>query len=315
MKQPFSILVDIVGVCNLHCPSCPRGRYVHSTGSPMKLDFFRALMEKAKRETYVTGVSLFNWTDSLLHPEVARFIECAKRESNVPVRLSTNLNCAAHLDALSLCPPDKIIVSVSGFTQETYRQTHKGGDIEEVKINLCRLSNCIRWDGWGTKVDVAWHRYATNLAEEYPMREFVGRLGFRFVPCNAIYMPMESVVGMERTYTNETINRLYEHPADGIAKRSHIHFKYCALRENNLAIDSQGMVGLCCATWSGPRWDYLTTPLAEIQRKKSLEELCSRCQNTGALAYASGHDGSLRRRLIDYAYNKPILRRLLPQIW
>jgi uncharacterized radical SAM superfamily Fe-S cluster-containing enzyme len=74
-----SLTIDAVDVCNLRCPSCPSGR--RSGGSPVGLLAPRTLqdiVEKARTECHLSYVSLFNWGEPLLHPELPRLVSVVR---------------------------------------------------------------------------------------------------------------------------------------------------------------------------------------------------------------------------------------------
>jgi hypothetical protein len=55
-------------------------------------------------------------------------------------RISTNLNVMRDAEALLRAAPDHLLISVSGFHQDTYAVTHTGGDIEVVKEHMRALA-------------------------------------------------------------------------------------------------------------------------------------------------------------------------------
>jgi len=316
MKQPFTLLIDPVGFCNLRCPSCPQGRHPLSTGPLLDRALFADVLDKLCGEAWITGVCLFNWTDSLLHPQLPELIAIAQRR-RIPVRISTNLNSGDGFHRLLLNLPDSIIITVSGWSQDIYGRTHTGGNIETVKHHMVLLSHEIFYQDSNTEVRVAWLRYRHNAGdEEDAMREFARHWRFTFCPSNAFYMPVEDAINMRHTDTNDLISNLIEHPAAGVAARSHLRFSHCVLRENMLVLDSSGNVSLCCAVRdSGGIGRFIDLSLSEIQERRNRSTLCVTCQNRGGMAYIRQHDGSLKRRLIDFVFRQPALRRILPQMW
>jgi hypothetical protein len=66
--------LDIVGTCNLRCPSCPNGNApeLRSRSGIMAPRLLEAILDKALGECEPALVSLFNWTEPLLHRMCAR---------------------------------------------------------------------------------------------------------------------------------------------------------------------------------------------------------------------------------------------------
>ena len=78
----FYYLVDVVGTCNLRCPSCPVGNYeTPAVKGLMDFAYFEKLVLKAEAE--VPGKRLFfdlyNWGEPALHPELPKFIAFLRR--------------------------------------------------------------------------------------------------------------------------------------------------------------------------------------------------------------------------------------------
>jgi MoaA/NifB/PqqE/SkfB family radical SAM enzyme len=117
MKHRFLFYIDVVGACNLTCPSCPVGNSpsVPMAKGVMSADLLRRVMEKAVAECDVESVALFNWTEPLLHREIADLVRIVQG-FDVPCDLSSNLNVLRDPDTtLAVTPVSR--VSVSGFNQ------------------------------------------------------------------------------------------------------------------------------------------------------------------------------------------------------
>src|SRR2546422_5450505 len=95
-------LIDIVGTCNLRCPSCPVGNFSKAdfvaTPRPkgfMEYELFEKIVEKAVAECAALGegleVFLYNWGEALIHPKIVDFVSLLAKKK-IPFRISTNLN-------------------------------------------------------------------------------------------------------------------------------------------------------------------------------------------------------------------------------
>ena len=77
---------------------------------------------------------------------------------------------------------------------------------------------------------------------------------------------------------------------EGIEAASCVQIETCPLKENQLVIDSDLSVPVCCGI-SNSRQDarvaenYLETPLAEIRKKKEQIDFCSKCMQLGIPQY------------------------------
>lgn len=293
-KPPFVLDVDIVGSCNLRCPSCPVGNSpdLRTRSGVMEPEMLASILDKAMRECQLTAVGLFNWTEPFLHPRLPEMIR-AVRSRGLPCALSSNLNITCDFPEVLAADPTSIRVSLSGFKQETYGATHRRGNIERVKQNMQRLAEAKQATGSQVDLHVLFHRYLGNHDDERQMQAFAEELGYRFEPVWAYLMPLEknlAFLGEENAGTTitqgdqELIAKLALRPDE--ASQAALPYKHqpCVLQTERLVIDHEGGVQLCCATFDRSKYtvaDYLTTPLAEIQQRRKQNSLCGTCAKHG----------------------------------
>src|SRR3569833_602205 len=291
-KQPYLFNIDLLGVCNLKCPSCPTGRrekgIVKGTMSPETLE---AILQKADKECIIHSIGLINWTEPTLHPKLPEMVRIAKRYSK-KVGLSTNLNYDADFKAIMEAEPSDMRVSLSGFTQDDYKKGHRGGDIEVVKENLKKLVK------YNVSTDIAlyWHNYNDNGHEKQAMMDLATSLGIDFHQSNAILMPVEEVMKVWRSGregepgsdVGTLLPRLLEDMPHAKSECSKLKGIHCSLQTRQLAIDSEGNVSVCCASYNTKLnlvGNFLTTPLKEIERRKNDSAFCRSCKELGAHVY------------------------------
>ncbi|MBP5959297.1 radical SAM protein [Pseudomonas anatoliensis] len=295
----MNMYIDIVGACNLSCPSCPMGNSENlNFKKAMQLDMFRQIVEKAKREG-VRAIFLYNWTEPLVHPKIGEFIEIINA-AGMNSGVSTNLNLAKNMEKALLAEPGFFRISLSGFYQETYAKGHVGGDIEVVKQNMITLSELVQRHGLNTHVEVYYHRYLDNLAEEALMREFSERLGFTFSTGYSVMMPLEkalAIVERDPSVTDtdhETLKRLALPPYDDLVNVvQHFHKQACTLKDNWLVIDCNGNTVLCCTIFNQSEYQvgkYLDINVDELMKRKNTQkncvDMCNRCVKKGMHIYA-----------------------------
>lgn len=314
----MNMYIDIVGACNLSCPSCPMGNSENlNFKKAMQLDMFRQIVEKARSEG-VRTIFLYNWTEPLVHPKIGEFIEIINA-AGMASGISTNLNLAKNMEKALLAEPSYFRISLSGFYQETYQKGHVGGDIEVVKQNMIALHEIKQRLGLSTRVDVYYHRYLDNIDEEALMRDFSARLGFVFTTGYSVMMPLEKTLAIvERdssvTATDyETLKRLALPPYDDLVNVMQQHPKQaCRLKDDWLVIDCSGNTVLCCTIFNQTEYQvgkYLDMPLAELTRRKSTQpncvDMCNRCAKKGLHIYSMfPNQGALEQhavnRIIDF---------------
>jgi MoaA/NifB/PqqE/SkfB family radical SAM enzyme len=314
----MNMYIDIVGACNLSCPSCPMGNSENlNFKKAMQLDMFKQIVEKAKGEG-VRTIFLYNWTEPLVHPKIGEFIEVINA-AGMDSGISTNLNLAKNMEKALAAEPGYFRISLSGFYQDTYKKGHVGGDIEVVKQNMIALSEIKQRMGLSTRIDVYYHRYLDNIEEESLMREFSEALGFDFSTGYSVMMPLEKTLAIvERdpsvTATDyETLERLALPPYDDLINVvQHYPKQACTLKDDWLVIDCNGNTVLCCTIFNQTEYQvgkYLDMPLAELTRRKSTQQncvdMCNRCAKKGLHVYSMyPNQGVLERhavnRIIDF---------------
>lgn len=314
----MNMYIDIVGACNLSCPSCPMGNSENvNFKKAMQVDMFRKIVEKARSEG-VESIFLYNWTEPLIHPRIGEFVEIINA-AGLQSGISSNLNLAKNMETAMLANPWFFRISLSGFYQQTYEQGHVGGDIEVVKANMIKLHELKQQHGLNTRIEVYYHRYLDNMEEEGLMREFSQRLGFEFSTGYSVMMPLEKTLALiERdpsvTHTDrETLQRLALPPFDDLVNLvRHYPKQACGLKDDWLVLDCNGNTILCCSIFNQTEYQvgkYLDMPLAQLTRLKSTQpncvDMCNRCANNGLHIY-SGHSnqGPLQshavNRIIDF---------------
>jgi pyruvate-formate lyase-activating enzyme len=293
-KPAFNLDIDIVGTCNLRCPSCPVGNSpeLRTRSGIMPRDLLEAILDKALAECQLSFVSLFNWTEPFLHPRLADMIR-AVRSRGLPCALSSNLNVTADFCSVLRADPTLLRVSLSGFRQEIYGKTHRHGNIERVKQNMREVAQAKRLTGSDIDLHVLFHRYLGNHEDEFQMRAFAESLGFQFQPVWAYLMPLEknlAFLGESDTGTSITsgdrtlIESLALRPDEASQAARPYRDQPCVLQTRRLAIDHEGKIQLCCATFDRARYtvaDFLKTPLSEIQQRRRDHSLCATCAKHG----------------------------------
>ena len=139
--MPINLQVELTNHCNLKCPVCPCGSDL--TNRPpgnLDLDLFRRLMDEVGGNLLM--VFLWGWGEPLLHPRFPEFVRIA-REHGARTIVSTNGQNLIEdrvREGLLQEPPDILIVSVDGLTQDTYSAYRIGADLETLLAGVRRLA-------------------------------------------------------------------------------------------------------------------------------------------------------------------------------
>jgi MoaA/NifB/PqqE/SkfB family radical SAM enzyme len=283
----YIFVVDIVGTCNLRCPTCPVGNSPRRPRGFMGLDMFERIVAKIGRESPVPHpqINLYNWGEPLLHPDLPAMISLL-RGAGMRSCLSTNLNIKRGLEAAIAAAPDELKISLSGFSPETYSRAHARGKIDLVKANMRLVREYADRHRVTTKIWVGHHIYKSNQNEMEQVRQFCETLGFRYCPIRAFYMPLERVLevlqGQPNPRDNGILEDLIRSPAEqqraAAAQRSGCFD--CELRFNQTVINHDGTVALCCTVYDESNMlgvSYLDEDFAAIEKRKYSHPFCQTC--------------------------------------
>ena len=327
LKRNFSI--DIVGTCNLRCPSCPVGnigiREEFKTTRFMDQELFEKIIDKIDKfnkienqnEVQTPQISLHDWGEPTLHKKLPNFIKYAKGK-NFIVGFSSNFNTSPDWEEIIKAKPDFIKVSISSLKKDNYKLTHRGGNLSRLLKNLNEVIKLRERYSPLTDIQMNYHIYAHNLNEEYEkVREFSKKNNLSWHGEIAIFMPIEKIVNFrqsvdtgdlkinnddEKIISSLLISPLSQYNYWKENKKIREKFKDCSRQINKMAIRVDGSVPVCCGVY-GEEFtvakNFLEEDISDIQKKRENFKYCGVCKSTGAHAsYAVGRRSIIINRLI-----------------
>lgn len=294
--------IDILGSCNLKCPSCPHS--IIETEVPkgsMTIETFKSVFDKIIKETpSISHISLYSWGEPFLHPYLDKIIDYV-HEKNVAVALSSNLSIkfSDRIERIIKADPDYLKVSLSGFYPQAYNNTHTGGDINLVKKNLILIRSLLDKYKAKTLIDINYHLYKDNSGDNIKqMQKFADDLGFIISKTYALVMPLERVIshleGNPDSQTKKLEKNLLVTIDEGIKASSKFLLpkKTCPFRENQININSDLTVPVCCVVWERDKnvvaQNFLKTNLDKINKNKKQVSLCNKCMDLNLPEYNMG---------------------------
>lgn len=286
--------VDVAGSCNLKCPSCAVGNMaVKKTKGLMKLSVFEAVLDKIQAEQRAIRnesvfIDLYNWGEPTLHPDLPEIISMV-RSKGIGCGISSNLNISKNIRGIIKSNPSYFRISISGFYNESYKETHRGGNIDDVKRNMYEIRKIINESDSDTIVQVGYHVYRHNSQKEFNMMaDLCFDLGFLFSPVVAALMPAEKMVSIIDSGfaggDEEIIRKMILHPSeypDAYISRRH-EFVECEYKRSRTTINFDGSVALCCATYDDEQIvakNFLETSFEEIAKRKISNSFCKKCSD------------------------------------
>ena len=129
---PEATAIEPTTSCNLRCPECPSGlrSFTRDTGM-LDYDLFRQIIDAQKK--HLTYLTFYFQGEPYLNP---RFLDCVKyaAERNIYTSTSTNAHFLTPENAEKTVKSglDRLIISIDGTTQETYRNYRIGGRLDKV---------------------------------------------------------------------------------------------------------------------------------------------------------------------------------------
>lgn len=287
--------IDIVGTCNLRCPSCPVGN-MELNGRPrgfMPYAMFEAILDKIVAESPHRNpqIWLFNWGEPLLHPDLPAIVR-AVGARGLESYLSSNLNVRKGLSALIAANPTDLKISLSGASEQTYSIGHERGKFAVVESNMRLLRELLDRHGSTTHVWVGHHLYRHNRHEIGAMAELCAELGFEHRPVTAFYQPLEALVEIAegRTPDRPILAQMIEHPVRYIERFAQVRDERfdCELRFNQTVINFDGTVALCCSVYTNANQlgaGFLNHSRPRLEALKYAHDFCNTCYRHG-LQYA-----------------------------
>jgi radical SAM protein with 4Fe4S-binding SPASM domain len=139
---PVSISFEPTTSCNLRCPECPSGlrAFTRPTGMLQK-DFFRQTIDEIHKE--LLYLIFYFQGEPYLNPSFLEMVKYAS-EKKIYTATSTNAHYLTDENARKTVESglDRLIISIDGTTQETYKQYRVGGNLDKV---IAGAKNIVKW--------------------------------------------------------------------------------------------------------------------------------------------------------------------------
>ncbi len=292
--------IDVMGACNLRCPSCAHGvDGVRAPSGSMSFSTFVDVVDKIKRDSdFATHISLYSWGEPFLHKDLPRLVDHLHREG-ISAALSTNLSFEsdARLRDVIKSAPEYLKISLSGYDAVAYDQSHLGGSIDLVKSNLFRLRHYIDKFSAGTLVDVNYHLYKHNSRGNLrDMKRLCDELGFVLSTTYALVMPLERVIdhcdGVVNLQTRALNKMLLVNIDEGIGASQVSNVENCNFLTKQVVVNWNLSVPVCCTVFGSDEAiaviNFLQSSPEEIVAGKERCSICKKCEHHGLPAYNMG---------------------------
>jgi MoaA/NifB/PqqE/SkfB family radical SAM enzyme len=316
----YDFFIDIVGTCNLSCPSCPTGNFknldFYDKVKPkgfMELDDFHIAIKKISefQNPSETSLHLYNWGEPLLHPQFNEILAKAS-DYEFKIYISSNLNTNKNITTLLKHNVKFLRISNSGYYQNTYKISHRKGDINLVKSNMYLLRHLMDKRKSCIDIELFYHMYKSNIGKDLiKMKDLCNELNYRFTPIVANFVNVEKVMQyIDNDVSNEdksTISNLLISIEDSIKISNKKEDNSCHLYENQIVINFDGTISLCCGVYD-PRYllskNILKHSLFDIQESKSkFSQYCKKCTEIGIHNYLMAKNENEIKSFVKERYN------------
>ena len=255
----------------------------------MTPDIFRKIVDRLLNYGIInrdnSQIDLFWWGEPFLNPHLKEIIGIIN-EKKIDYVLSTNGFYYQKLPKNLLKSIKRLIVSMPGFSQESYDKIH-GFNFEKIKENIKKYANDMELAGVKDKMWVAYHMYQFNLDEIYDAYVFFKELGISFNPGYAFPLLVRERVAyakntLDEKRKNDMLKELVTWQLDNMIQSS--DQTACLYQKRNFIVDEQGGVFGCLniehceENYCG---NILKDDIQQIFDNISKKEVCTECISCG----------------------------------
>ena len=280
---PKRIYIDITNHCNLSCRLCPNNKpeYVTAKGF-MKKELYKKILDKFA--PHAQRLSLHNWGEPLLHPDLIEFIKYALT-FDIDLKFSTNLTLLTPdlAEQLILSGLPGLTVSIHACSKENYKRYTTKDYFDRAIENLSMLVK-IKKELNSLTPDITWlfvvNRYNEEEIESaYKLSKKIGVDYF-------VTIPVRTMMHEEIFLSNEQKIKKYGEwiPKNKIfdqytqCKKFDVN-KICYWPWERIVFDWRGGVYPCCLLYEDKY--YITSldeyPIDEIWNSKPFIEARKAC--------------------------------------
>lgn len=289
--KTYHFEIDVSGVCNLRCITCPRGNleFQRQQDGMMSVDNYKKVLNKLLQENpLLSDVQLYSWGEPLLNPELPEIIAYTVSKG-VAAAISSNLSLKCDLESVLKAGPTWFRISLSGFDEKSYSMIHRGGQWELIIDNMKKLSELREKFAPKMFVDVNYHLYKHNIDGVSKIAELCKELGFIFRTNYAFLDPLDILLEYINgkplpAYAEEGRKQLLL-DIDEAIRLSRESIQYDCVSQNSFVIHSDLSFRRCTHLYSNKEnilaENFLEQTLENILRRAEECEICSKCRQAG----------------------------------
>jgi MoaA/NifB/PqqE/SkfB family radical SAM enzyme len=285
----FNYQIEVAGMCNLRCISCPRGNWPqHRKPGLMSAETYGRLIDKILLDDPWTGIiSLYNWGEPLLNPALPEIIRIT-REKGLLSAVSSNLAMKKDFEDVVRSCPDWFRISNSGWGAN-YEITHTGARWDQFLSNCRKLSEYRHRHSPEMLVELFFHIYSHNRQDFSKMQALCDELGFTLRYRHAALAPLDNIAlvvdGGQITDAAAQTRKLQFLHVEEVMDIARVEKNRPCFYMNHLWIDWDLSVAHCME-WYDPalilfKKDFLSVTLDEIETARMGSDHCRKCMEKG----------------------------------
>jgi MoaA/NifB/PqqE/SkfB family radical SAM enzyme len=285
----WSFEIDVSGVCQLKCPTCPNGNFTGRKLSQTMMSFalYRQILDKLIAEVdFLPDVQLYSWGEPLLNPSLPDIVAYSV-DQGVAVGISSNLNDIRYLERTIRAKPDWFRVSLSG-TGNQYGLTHRGGNWDKVASNMEQLAKLRDSHHPELIIEINYHLYRNNEKNLEEIAAICERNGFLLKPNAAYIDPLDTLIDYaEGKPLPESMLEIAQSlilDIDAVIQDCRLSPSKSCVRENTIVIHSDGTIRQCPHVFGNQyklEKNILSSSISEIGQLFLSRDLCARCKSLG----------------------------------
>ena len=284
----FNYQVDVAGMCNLHCVSCPRGNWPrHRKPGLMSAATYARLLAKILTDDPWTGIiTLYNWGEPLLNPELPEIIRTTRRVGLLSA-VSSNLALARDFEPVVAACPTWFRISNSGWGAN-YETTHTGAKWDVFLANCRKLAEQKQRHSPEMLIEFFFHIYAHNREDFPKIQALCDELGFTLRYRHAALAPLDNVDLVDRglgvTEAAQHTRELQFLSVEEVMEIARAERDRPCYYQDHLWIDWDLSVAHCME-WYNPDLvlhpDFMNATLDELEQARAQSEHCRICMARG----------------------------------
>jgi radical SAM protein with 4Fe4S-binding SPASM domain len=241
--------IELTNRCPMRCIMCPRTHHMTRDQGYMSFEVFKRVIDQFvainPRLASTHGAFLHHFGESLMHPQIERFIRYAE-ENGVRVKLSVNPLAMKDkvIDFLIASPPSYLMIALDGHDDESFERIR--GVRNAYDISVKRLHSYLARKvaaNVPTFVELGMIDFAENAHSLHLLRDrWVGVAG------------IDSVTAKKFTTWDgsaEEINAYLPAPVTNVEARARFPLPSCKLPWERLSVTWDGSVVPCCYDYNG----------------------------------------------------------------